>query len=475
MIPRLCHSKFKPENYKLPSVPQHGKNKLVTTKLCEQLYRSPCRYDFDATTPREYMKPALMEYNSLYDPHLKSYFYRPDIAEKLVQNGFVTEDLDVLMPLRTYNIFRKFMENEFLRTHRQKAEEQEPRCSKIKLARKAAIRSSRTVNHEREEKRRRFLLEQEQAIQLRKMKLEDERNKEIQKKEEEAKLRKIAQEKLEAERDAEREKLQILKFERTKQDYMRRKKLYAKEKAMQDQRLTQLKESRQKQREDHFIKRENLLKQHKEHHQLLSEKEEEQKAKIQQLKLERLKHREELYLTLQHREEEKKKKLMEFHRRKSVELKEEADQFERHWKELHDHEIEECHRKIQRKKEFWLQRMNPALQQHQKKDGVISDKKRDGSMINCFQGTLYYQNHKDSLLIDSVKGRKSSQDDKERSECSERKGSAVSGASSYNEGERINEDTGSSGQGSRKKRVTFGEAECINDEDEQTNNDNNSN
>lgn len=166
---------------------------------------------------------------------------------------------------------------------------------------------------------------------------------------------------------------------------------------------------------------------------------------------------------------------MEFHRRKSVELKEEADQFERHWKELHDHEIEECHRKIQRKKEFWLQRMNPALQQHQKKDGVISDKKRDGSMINCFQGTLYYQNHKDSLLIDSVKGRKSSQDDKERSECSERKGSAVSGASSYNEGERINEDTGSSGQGSRKKRVTFGEAECINDEDEQTNNDNNSN
>ena len=90
-----------------------------------QLYRSPCRYDFDATTPREYMKPALMEYNSLYDPHLKSYFYRPDIAEKLVQNGFVTEDLDVLMPLRTYNIFRKFMENEFLRTHRQKAEEQE--------------------------------------------------------------------------------------------------------------------------------------------------------------------------------------------------------------------------------------------------------------------------------------------------------------------------------------------------------------
>lgn len=61
------------------------------------------------------------------------------------------------------------------------------------------------------------MLEQEQAIQLRKMKLEDERNKEIQKKEEEAKLRKIAQEKLEAERDAEREKLQILKFERTKQ------------------------------------------------------------------------------------------------------------------------------------------------------------------------------------------------------------------------------------------------------------------
>lgn len=68
------------------------------------------------------MKPVLMEYNSLFDPHLKSYFYRPGLTQKLVQNGFVTEDLDVLMPLRTYNVFRKFMENEFLKTHREKAE-----------------------------------------------------------------------------------------------------------------------------------------------------------------------------------------------------------------------------------------------------------------------------------------------------------------------------------------------------------------
>ena len=40
---------------------------------------------------------------------------------------------------------------------------------------------------------------------------------------------------------------------------MRRKKLYAKEKAVQDQRLIQLKESRQKQREDHFIKVCNII------------------------------------------------------------------------------------------------------------------------------------------------------------------------------------------------------------------------
>ena len=173
---------------------------------------------------------------------------------------------------------------------------------------------------------------------------------------------------------------------------------------------------------------------------------------------------------------------MEFHRRKSVELKEEADQFERHWKEMHDHEIEECHRKIQRKKEFWLQRMNPALQQQQlaqKKDGGVSNKKRDGSMINCFQGTLYYQNHKDSLQIDSVKCKKSSQDDGKRSECSGRKASAVSGTSSYNgimkEGERIDEEASTSTHETRKKKVTFGEAECINDEDTPTNNDDNNN
>lgn len=72
-------------------------------------------------------------------------------------------------------------------------------------------------NHERDEKRRQFLFEQQQLIRLRKMQLEEEHIKEMTKKEEELKRRKLVQEKLELERDAERERLKMTKLERIRE------------------------------------------------------------------------------------------------------------------------------------------------------------------------------------------------------------------------------------------------------------------
>lgn len=90
-----------------------------------QLYNCKVEHDFDASTPREYTKPPLMEYSSLHDPHLRSYFYRPEMAIKLFVNGFIDKDLKTKVPLKVYNTYRKYMENETMKIHRVKAEEEE--------------------------------------------------------------------------------------------------------------------------------------------------------------------------------------------------------------------------------------------------------------------------------------------------------------------------------------------------------------
>ena len=58
-----------------------------------------------------------LEYNSLYDPHLKSYLYRPDIKSRLIEIGHVTESLQVVCSLKEYNDYQYFIDRESLKLH----------------------------------------------------------------------------------------------------------------------------------------------------------------------------------------------------------------------------------------------------------------------------------------------------------------------------------------------------------------------
>lgn len=44
---------------------------------------------------------------------------------------------------------------------------------------------------------------------------------------------------------------------------------------------------------------------------------------------------------------------MKYNIQQTQQLKEQADKFEKHWKEARDKEIEECRRKLQKKEKFW--------------------------------------------------------------------------------------------------------------------------
>ena len=72
---------------------------------------------FDLSIPQEHVASTLMEYNSLHDPYLKSYFHQSSMRDKLKKNGFITEGLDVVCSLKKYNAYRHFLEGEFLKIH----------------------------------------------------------------------------------------------------------------------------------------------------------------------------------------------------------------------------------------------------------------------------------------------------------------------------------------------------------------------
>jgi len=78
---------------------------------------------FDLSNPKEYS--SFTEYNSLHDPHLKSYFYHADMKRKLIDKGFITRDLNVICSLKEYNAYRNFLEMESMKLHRKENEEKE--------------------------------------------------------------------------------------------------------------------------------------------------------------------------------------------------------------------------------------------------------------------------------------------------------------------------------------------------------------
>ncbi|KAJ8398922.1 hypothetical protein AAFF_G00418300 [Aldrovandia affinis] len=55
----------------------------------------------------ETMKP---QYNSLHDPHLRDYYQRRDLNDKLKKGNFITEDNEVPCSLKEYNTYEEYLE-----------------------------------------------------------------------------------------------------------------------------------------------------------------------------------------------------------------------------------------------------------------------------------------------------------------------------------------------------------------------------
>ena len=71
------------------------------------------KYDpFDLTDPEALQFSN--EYQSLHDPHLKSYLGRPLMKYRLVKGGFITCDGKVLCTLREYNEYRRYLRRQEL-------------------------------------------------------------------------------------------------------------------------------------------------------------------------------------------------------------------------------------------------------------------------------------------------------------------------------------------------------------------------
>ncbi len=88
-----------------------------------QIHKSTAGHVFDLSNPKECS--SFTEYNSLHDPHLRSYFHRTDMKKKLVSNQFITEDQQVICSLKDYNAYRNFLEMEFMKLRKKEEEEKE--------------------------------------------------------------------------------------------------------------------------------------------------------------------------------------------------------------------------------------------------------------------------------------------------------------------------------------------------------------
>lgn len=128
------------------------------------------------------MTSILMDYNSLHDPYLKSYFYRHEKKTKLIKNGFITKDLGVICSLKEYNAYRNFLENEFLKLHKAEFEVEDKEVynklnflkyivpQKKKQEKITDIKKNPKAK-EREEKRKQFFIEQEKKLRAKQRKV----------------------------------------------------------------------------------------------------------------------------------------------------------------------------------------------------------------------------------------------------------------------------------------------------------------
>ncbi|XP_048108829.1 uncharacterized protein LOC125300741 [Alosa alosa] len=75
--------------------------------LGERLYQETP--GFDLTDPNMHL--ANGTYNCLHDPHLRTYFQKPERKKRLIHNGFITADQKVLCTIKEYNNYSKYTES----------------------------------------------------------------------------------------------------------------------------------------------------------------------------------------------------------------------------------------------------------------------------------------------------------------------------------------------------------------------------
>ncbi|XP_066304427.1 serine-rich adhesin for platelets-like [Branchiostoma lanceolatum] len=97
-----------PLDTKMPLIPGIEKAMvLYTTDLGERLHARPNDHDFDLTDPCGHQMST--EYNLLHDPHLKPFYSFPGVKQRLVRNGFITQDGKVLCTLKEFNQYRQYL------------------------------------------------------------------------------------------------------------------------------------------------------------------------------------------------------------------------------------------------------------------------------------------------------------------------------------------------------------------------------
>ncbi|KAL4657498.1 fibrous sheath-interacting protein 2-like [Arapaima gigas] len=78
---------------------------LHTTRLCEKLFMQ--KSDFDLSDPNGFRINSA--YNCLHDPNLRRYLYRRDLHRHLIDEGFITEDDQVICSPTEFNRFKDYV------------------------------------------------------------------------------------------------------------------------------------------------------------------------------------------------------------------------------------------------------------------------------------------------------------------------------------------------------------------------------
>ncbi|KAK7106689.1 hypothetical protein V1264_017916 [Littorina saxatilis] len=96
-----------PLDSKLPVVPSpKGSYTLYTTNMGQPKYIHKQHYNFDLSHSL-YARPG--EYDSLHDPFLKNYLYKPRTKRLLVHNDLITRDGKVKCDVKEFNTYRSYL------------------------------------------------------------------------------------------------------------------------------------------------------------------------------------------------------------------------------------------------------------------------------------------------------------------------------------------------------------------------------